>query len=270
MLLAIGIALLGGSVFAFVRASERAAAAGEWPTAEGRVLTADVEERYETSTDSDGSTRTTRMLYPKVTYAYAVGGRSFRNDDIWLMGQQGFSSPASAFDVLRSYPQGRPVTVHYDPADPADAALILEGTPWWVFLIGAMGLAWLAAGLFAFRPPRRVSAGIRGHRPASATLESPAASTEDYGHCRSCGARLPVPDHYFLETRRYDERHEGPGSREAAAGIELRWVHVPCPRCGEAEPLNSLRHTWRQALLLLAFGIVFAGIVGTILWMALQ
>ena len=91
------------------------------------------------------------MLYPTVRYAYAAAGREWRNDAIWLLGARGYSTPSTAFDVLRDYPVGRTVAVHYDPADPADSALILEGLPWYIFLIGGMGIVWLGVGLFAFK-----------------------------------------------------------------------------------------------------------------------
>ena len=103
----------------FTRAKQRDAmvqiARAAWQTTTGRVLIAEVQRH--------GSTRH-RSIRPVIVYAYDVNGQSYRSDQIRagdkflrVAGMQ------EAHAKVTRYPVGAIVTVHYNPANPQEAAL---------------------------------------------------------------------------------------------------------------------------------------------------
>jgi hypothetical protein len=113
--------------------------AANWPSVRGKIVRSEVESYQERM--SDRSSGTTTMYRPVVEFAYPVRGREYRSNQIKLMtvvsGAQNYAEK-----VVKKYPKGRGVTVHYDPANPNTAALE-----------NPTGLAWyplaLALGCFA-------------------------------------------------------------------------------------------------------------------------
>ena len=57
---------------------------------------------------------------PYAVYEYQVGGRTYRNDRIFLFDAAG-SNPRQ---IAAQYPVGMPVQVYYNPNNPAEAALV--------------------------------------------------------------------------------------------------------------------------------------------------
>jgi hypothetical protein len=105
----------------------------QWSETTGRIESARVRagevtsKRFRTSgtarntefmTDEDTRTRN----FARVTYSFAVGGTTYRANRICLMGEPDGSIAA----VLRRYPQGRIVSVYYDPDDPNQCILERE------------------------------------------------------------------------------------------------------------------------------------------------
>ena len=97
-------------------------------------------------------------------------------------------------------------------------------------------------------------------------MAGPTPEPEDFGRCHACGAGLRVEDHYYLETRSHEDSHRDSGSAEHGVSLELRWVHLPCPHCGEPRPINALRHTWRQVALMFGFGALVLAFLAAIAW----
>jgi uncharacterized protein DUF3592 len=87
--------------------------AESYPTAAGTILSSRVHE----SSDSEGGS----SYSAKIRYAYDVGGRRYECDR-YRYGVM-WSGRRRAQSVAASYPAGRSVSVHYNPANPADAVL---------------------------------------------------------------------------------------------------------------------------------------------------
>lgn len=95
----------------------------------GQVVASGVEPRtsfgwHASDADPDGATD------PAIEYEYRVGAVEYTNDTVWPAGieptRRRFRGGASGFAaaVADRFPEGEPVTVYYDPADPADAFLV--------------------------------------------------------------------------------------------------------------------------------------------------
>jgi len=221
--LAFGLALAGGPAFYYVSSWLRVAEGRSWPSAQGRILSIDIEDR--TSRDSDGHTSYT--YYPRIAYSYRIGNRILRGERIWLTGNDFYNDRADAVAFVQDYEVGQPVPVVYDPQHPGQAALLVESPPWQILLFVAGGLAWIALSI-GFRRSGRA-------RPK-----------QRFGICRSCGARLPFEQHASTLS-------------PVPAGIAAPGAGpggLPCPRCGERDPLNSLRN--KPGLII--FAVAFVGI----------
>lgn len=85
-----------------------------WRSTSGRV----VKSRVEVS----GGEHTS--VSPYVLYEYEVNGRAYQGTQI-RAGDKFMRSGSSrdAYETIDRYPEGRQVTVYYDPANPAEAAL---------------------------------------------------------------------------------------------------------------------------------------------------
>jgi hypothetical protein len=105
--------------------------ARDWPSVQGWVVE---------STSSWHRTRGGGRSYrPSIRYNYEVGGRTYTGARIWLAKDETFGEQAIG-RFLSHYPTGGMVTVRYDPADPAQAALLIEGERDLPILVMAIGL----------------------------------------------------------------------------------------------------------------------------------
>jgi len=104
-----------------------------WTETTGRVDSARPVAREVTSTRmrTTGSNRSTEFVtdqdvrtrnLAQVTYSFAVGGTTYRSKRVCLMGEPDGTIAA----ILRRYPQGRVVTVYYNPDDPNESILERE------------------------------------------------------------------------------------------------------------------------------------------------
>ncbi len=150
----VGLLLIAGSIFYYVYASRRAAAAEEWHEAAGRVVATRIE--VDNSTDSDGDSTTSYDAI--VSYEYAAAGRIYRSERLNLNETPLFSDEGDARAFLAEYRVGAPLEVYYDPASPGDAAVIIEGPSWAISIVALVGLIFAAVGWFfpADRPLRRL------------------------------------------------------------------------------------------------------------------
>jgi hypothetical protein len=142
--IAIGMLLIAGSVFYYVYASRRASAAEEWPEAAGRVVATRIE--VNSSTDSDGDSSTSYNAV--ASYGYAVAGRTYRSDRLYLNETPLFADESDARAFLAEYRAGTPLEVYFDPASPGDAAVIIEGPSWEISIVTLFGLIFAAVGWF--------------------------------------------------------------------------------------------------------------------------
>ena len=93
-----------------------------WPTVEGRVLSSEIEVSKSTTRDrATGRDRLTTSYHGRVCYEYVVSGQTFASDCISYKTRGG--SPEQAYMVIAAYPVGSTVTVHYNPAKPAESVL---------------------------------------------------------------------------------------------------------------------------------------------------
>jgi hypothetical protein len=86
---------------------------------------------------------------PYAVYEYQAGGRTYRNDRIFL-----FNAPAgNPKQIAAQYPVGLPVQVYYNPNNPAEAALV-RNTPSAALYLGLtmlmLFLAALMCGVYWF------------------------------------------------------------------------------------------------------------------------
>lgn len=221
--LAFGLAIAGGSSFYYASSWLRASEGRGWPTTQGTILSIHVEDRV--SEGSDG--RSSYTYHPRIAYSYRVGARTLRGERIWLTGNDFYNDRADAVAFVQDYQIAQSVPVAYDPQRPSQAALLIENPPWQILLFTAFGLVWTGLSL-GFR---RMGRG----RPKPR-----------FGRCRACGARLPYETHARRSFLVADDL-VGPGS--GADG-------QACTRCGERDPLNSLRN--KPGLII--FAIAFVGI----------
>jgi hypothetical protein len=115
------------------RASKQAT---DWPWVRGRIVRSDVESFRELR---DGAWTTSYR--PAIEYVYQVRGRDYRSTQIKLnLTVAGGNSYAEKVTAL--YPVDREVDVHYDPANPSNAALENPtGATWMVAALAAAAFA---------------------------------------------------------------------------------------------------------------------------------
>ena len=116
-----------------VRGLIRSRASLSWPTAQGKVVASQVER-----------SGTGETYHAKILYEFAVDGTTFNGDRV-AYGDFAHGDPHSPLPVVRRYPKGRVVTVHYMPGKPEECLLEpgLQAQHW--FYPG-VGLAFLTLG----------------------------------------------------------------------------------------------------------------------------
>lgn len=143
MLCAIGFGLL--TLLFFIGYRRSLLRANAWPVVPGEVTVSRVEER--SSSDEGRSRRTYAAV---VEFTYEVGGLSFSSRQIAL-GLEMSGSRSAADKITARYPLGATVEVHYDPANPSQAALENPtGMSWLLFgvAMACFGIALYASRIF--------------------------------------------------------------------------------------------------------------------------
>lgn len=108
-----------------------------WPTTKGKVLTSEVE----------GALGKGPHFSAIVRFEYLIQGRRYESSTVHFA-QRKFRLATSADDVVRSYPVGSEVTVHYDPYEPDTA--VLETSPSDAYRAVLWGLGWLLFPFLAY------------------------------------------------------------------------------------------------------------------------
>ncbi|KAA2236259.1 DUF3592 domain-containing protein [Salinarimonas soli] len=145
-----GIVLIGLAE----RARRRARARAVWASAPGIIETSSVRVRdVKVPLLGRKTLRTTGLTFgdgPRVTYAFEVEGRTWRGTRIGVPPARKGRRRRRAGETwdLTLFEAGRPVTVHYDPADPASCSLYPdEPGRGLVAALWFMGGAFVAFGL---------------------------------------------------------------------------------------------------------------------------
>jgi hypothetical protein len=111
--------IIGGLVVFLLRRGAQSNAARQtaqaWPSTSGTVLMSTIQVRR---------TGRSRSEIPVVVYQYQVGGQMYQGQVIRAGDQFGtIRVMGQAQATVARYPVGAAVTVYYDPANPANAAL---------------------------------------------------------------------------------------------------------------------------------------------------
>jgi hypothetical protein len=104
--------------YAYWRTNSRAAS---WPAVPGAISLSGVKE-VRSTTGSGGNRQRVTSFEPSVEYTYKINDHSYVGRQIKL-GMTASGSRASAEAVIARYPVGAAVEVHYDPANPGEAAI---------------------------------------------------------------------------------------------------------------------------------------------------
>ena len=137
----------GLALLLFFFAGRRATkAASNWPFVRGKIVSSSIEAISKTE---NGRTRTTYS--PAVEYAYRVNGADYRSRQIKL-GITVFGSQTSAQKQAARYKPGSEVDVHYDPANPSNAALENPtGYNWFILAVALFCFAVAAHAIGVFK-----------------------------------------------------------------------------------------------------------------------
>jgi hypothetical protein len=121
-----------------------ARAAARWPTAAGKVLSSRVESRR--ILVPRGGNQTMEVWSPLVEYGYQIGGRDYHSARIAFSAASLAGAKSLAEATAARYPTGASVTVHYDPANPAQSTLETRVALAWPALVLTIGF--FAGALF--------------------------------------------------------------------------------------------------------------------------
>jgi hypothetical protein len=120
--LVLGMAMTGWGAYKVWRA----AASADWPETTGSVTKSRVQEIIRS--------RYTRWLLgrykysPQITYRYTVGGKGYVNNE-FSYADAGSGDAGEVRGIVRQYPPGRQVVVHYNPDDPG-ISVLHSGLDW--------------------------------------------------------------------------------------------------------------------------------------------
>jgi hypothetical protein len=97
-------------------------ACARWPVASGRILEAHGDVRF-VENNNDRRHRDDAFFGATVSYAYRVAGRDYRSTRLYVGRPVLGGNPKFAQAIIEKYPPGAPVSVFYNPANPAEAML---------------------------------------------------------------------------------------------------------------------------------------------------
>ena len=150
-MLALMIGGFGLAVLVIVVSSLREAAAMKrWPVAEGRVLSARVEEYRKSVSRGVGGARARMTLYrPVLLYEYKVTGKRFQGSRVAQSPGLDRGVPEFAAKVVERYPSGSTVAVRYNLKRPEDSVLETRVPASWIFG-AAIGVALLVLAAYTY------------------------------------------------------------------------------------------------------------------------
>ncbi len=138
----------------------------KWPSVTGKILMSRL-------------VRSGSKLKPKIVYQYSVGDRTFKGENIYAGTLiLSLSSPAST--LIKQYPEGKKVTVYYNPKNPQEAVL-KRGINIDAMVLLGVGLFMFFIALFIYRSQQVTEIKLdgytgRGFKPEELGLADPARS----------------------------------------------------------------------------------------------
>ncbi len=129
IILVVGIAVLSWGL----RLLDKAQASENWPTVQGIVISSE----FETNKDRDNDSDTTYSA--EVVYKYIVGDHEIIGNRVRFV-KTSTSNAAEASRDVNQYPQGKTVTVYYNPEDAFESVLEpgKNASVWYVIIFGLM------------------------------------------------------------------------------------------------------------------------------------
>ncbi len=121
-----------------------------WPSTEGVIAHSAVLLQMQQTSNSNN----TPTYKADVAYRYKVRGSDYSSDRITLADFS--SSGGRAQSIVNRYPDGAPVSVYYNPADPSDAVLERGGT-------SGIGVLYIIGGFFAAAGLVFLIGSVTGH-----------------------------------------------------------------------------------------------------------
>lgn len=123
-----------------------------WKTTQGVVIESQVVDKGHSS-KSKG-----KNYKPVIVYSYTVDGDVFTSDRI-LFGMATFgtlfkSGSERSREWVSQYPEGAAVTIAFNPSEPSQSTLT-TGAHITAWIAPGMGVAFLSASLFLFRPSKK-------------------------------------------------------------------------------------------------------------------
>ena len=128
----------------FIGSRKSAKQGRNWPSVRGKIVQSGTESYRERVNH-----RSVVRYAPVVEYAYAVNGHDYRSRQIRPLAVQMGHSQAGAEKIAARYPEGSEVEVHYDPANPGNAALEKPKAPWFLLVLALIcfGVAVYVSGV---------------------------------------------------------------------------------------------------------------------------
>ena len=123
---------IGLAIFGFVQ-RKKAKTTETWPTASGSIVSSRLDQNTRTER-RDNRTYTSTSYTPIVEYTYEIGGKTYQGNRVFPGASMSYDH-GTAQGIVNRYQPGAAVTVHYDPADPAQAVLETKSKGGNLFLI---------------------------------------------------------------------------------------------------------------------------------------
>lgn len=169
LFIVIGMVAVGVGVWTLIKSIRTK----HWPVADGVIQSA----HKQSHSGDHGST----TYSAEVTYTYQVAGVNYNGDNISI-GQMS-SSSEYAQKILNRYPVGKTISVHYSPANPAEAVLEtgIHGGTWICFGVGTAFVLFGAMFLQIMRTaaktklPSAPPSSVRTNPDGSVSMDQPPA-----------------------------------------------------------------------------------------------
>lgn len=113
----------------------------EWPTAQGQIVTSEMDMRRE---KSGGSTARHYQYRPNILYEYSVDGARYTSKKVAVVGMTS-RDQKDIKPILRRYKEGSSVTVYYNPEDPK-SAILEPGVTWRTYMPLGLGILFFMVG----------------------------------------------------------------------------------------------------------------------------
>ena len=127
--------------------------ASAWPTVQGVVQRSSVKDRMRATATIGGAAFLSRQGGHEVVvqYAYEIGGHTYVSDRWSYAGGEIYPDSVGAEKRARDFREGSPVTVHYDPTDPASAVIKCgdRGQSLGMWLSGGASFLWALYGFLS-------------------------------------------------------------------------------------------------------------------------